>query len=350
MKTLLFAAALLSLSPVTIHIEQARPAYTGDWTLRLSDRWSRNEEGWVSLQLERGDARRWGTSVRLADLEGLGQAPQDFAGDARFTLKRDAGTIEFEGLFADGRGRGTYRFTPSQAYIDDMRQMGFSLNDEEIFSVMALDVSRPFVRSIQGEGYRSASLQDLVRMRIHGVDAEYIRAYRTSGYDGLKVADLVKTRIHGATPRFVQDVKSAGLEQLSIEQLIKMRIHGVTPAFIREIREAGYKDLTIEQLVRLRIHGVTPAFIKEIRGLGYTDLSLDDYVKMRIHGVTPSFIRELRELGYGSLPATRLVQFRIHGVTPEFVREARAAGFKDLDAEELVDLSIHGRRWLEKRR
>jgi hypothetical protein len=44
MKTLLFAAALLSLSPVTIHLEQTRPAHTGDWTHRLSDRWSRNDE------------------------------------------------------------------------------------------------------------------------------------------------------------------------------------------------------------------------------------------------------------------------------------------------------------------
>ena len=105
MKILILAAALLSLSPV----EPPQASRTGEWTLRLSDNWTRNNAGerWVSLQLERDDDRRWGVSVRLADLEGLTARGTDFSGDARFTLKRDAGTIAFEGRFTDGRGRGT---------------------------------------------------------------------------------------------------------------------------------------------------------------------------------------------------------------------------------------------------
>ena len=64
-------AALLSLSPSPL--SQSSSARTGEWTARLSDSWTRDDgERWVSFQLERDDDRRWGISIRLADLEGFG--------------------------------------------------------------------------------------------------------------------------------------------------------------------------------------------------------------------------------------------------------------------------------------
>ena len=349
MKTLALAASMLSISMALP--PQGPASRTGEWTARLSDNWTRNNERWVSFQLERDDQRRWGISIRRSELPGLPETGDDWTGDARFALKRDAGTIDFEGRFRDGRGSGTYRFTANPDYIAGMRKLGYErIEDDDLFRLTVHDVSRTFVTSLQKEGYRNASLENLVRMRIHGATPEYVAEMRDAGMSNLSIEELIRTRIHGATPRFIQDVKKAGYDRLTVDDLVRMRIHGVTPEFIREMRDLGYKDQSIEQLIRLRIHGVTPAFMKEIRGLGYTDLTLDDFVKMRIHGVTPQFIKELKDLGYGGIKASRLVQFRIHGVNADFIREARDAGFKDLDEEDLVDLSIHGRRWLKKRR
>ena len=49
---------------------------------------------------------------------------------------------------------------------------------------------------------------DLVKMKIHGVDGEYVAG--TARRLQLGVDDLVKTRIHGATPAFAQEVKTRG--------------------------------------------------------------------------------------------------------------------------------------------
>jgi hypothetical protein len=266
MKTLVLAASLLSLSTALLPQGSTR---TGEWTARLSDNWTRDNDRWISIQLERDDHRRWGVSVRRAELPGIPETGDDWTGDARFALRRDAGTIDFEGSFRRGRGVGTYRFTPNPDYLAGMRRLGYGrIDDDDLFRLTAHDVSRTFVTSVQKEGYKDVSLDDLVRMRIHGATPDYVAEMRAAGISGLSVEELIRTRIHGATPRFIQDVKNAGYERLSVEEL-----------------------------VRMRIHGVTPEFIKDIRGLGYSDLTLDDYVRMRIHGVTPQFIRELKDLG-----------------------------------------------------
>src|SRR6185295_5079852 len=43
---------------------------------------------------------------------------------------------------------------------------------------------------------------------------------------------------------------------LTLDQLIELRMHGVDPAFIQGVREVGLTDLTFEQLLEAGIHGV----------------------------------------------------------------------------------------------
>ena len=326
MRILALAAALtvgLSSPPASLSIVQAA-SITGTWRLRThgNDNWSRRDgERWVSIQMRREDGRSFGMSLPFTELESAGVRGETWTGSGvRFSLRRDAGTIEFKGDFDSGRGTGDFTFAPNAEFVRELQGRGRALGPDDVLRLAIHDVSRPFIQSIEAQGYRDLDIDELVKMRIHGVDADYIVAFRTAGYDKLSTEDLIKTRIHGATPAFVQEMRAAGFDKLSIEDLVKMRIHGVSAEFVREMRDLGYKDLDKDGLVR-----------------------------MRIHGVTPRFVRELKELGYGDVRGERLVQFRIHGVTPSFIREVRAAGFKDMTAEDLVEMSIHGRRWLKKR-
>jgi predicted metallopeptidase len=325
MKTRTLAASLLILGmalPCEAIFLVQPSAVSGTWRIRLSEgNWARSDgERWVSIQMRRNDERSFGMSVPLSELEAAGVRGDRWSGSGvRFTLRRDAGLIDFRGSFDQGRGMGDFDFSPNADFVKAM-QTGRTLTTDDVLRLAIHDVSRSFIQSIEAQGYKDLAIDDLVKMRIHGVDADYIVAFRKAGYDKLSVEELVKTRIHGATPAFVQEMKAAGFEKLSIDDLVKMRIHGVSADFVKELRALGYKDLDVE-----------------------------DLVKMRIHGVTPQFIRELKELGYNNVREERLVQFRIHGVTPDFIREVRSAGFKNLTEDDLVDMSIHGKRWLSKR-
>ena len=265
----------------------AQPAASGEWTARLNDGWTNNTERWVSIRFHTAD-RQWGFGIKRADLKGLPQDPDDYTGDARFTLARDAGTIAFDGSFRRGLGVGTYTFTGNREYVGGMRKFG----------------------------YDSIDTDTLLRLTIHDVS----RAYAAEWQDQKpSVDDLVKMRIHGVTPEFVRQARELGFKDLSVDDMVKMRIHRVTPEYIKEIRDLGYKDATLDQLVKLRIHRVTADFIKAIRDLGYTNVSLDDYARMRIHGVTPEFIKEVRSMGFKA----------------------------DMDADEVIELAIHGKKWMK---
>jgi hypothetical protein len=292
MKALVMAACLLT-SALPAGAMVAQQALNGTWRANLENTWTRNNgEQWVSFQLYRDDEQRFGMSVPIAELEGLGaRGDRLTAADVKFGVRRDAGNVEFEGRFTEGRGAGSWRFTPNGAFVSALRPT-----------------------------YPDLSSEQILRLAIHDV-----------------------------TRGFVQEVKSAGVDKLSVDDLVKMRIHGVTPEFIREMRELGYKDLNVEDLVQLRIHGASPSFIREMRDLGYKDLPLRDIVRMRIHGVSAQFVKELRDLGYANVSVDDLVKMRIHNVTPAFIRDVRAAGLKDMTPDDLVEFSIHGgRRWLRK--
>ena len=88
----------------------------GTWRARLQDNWTRKDgEQWVSLQLERDDDRRFGFSIPMSELEGLGARGDRWtASNVRFNIRRDAGTVDFDGNFTDGRGTGTWRFVPER--------------------------------------------------------------------------------------------------------------------------------------------------------------------------------------------------------------------------------------------
>jgi beta-lactamase regulating signal transducer with metallopeptidase domain len=109
----------------------------------------------------------------------------------------------------------------------------------------------------------------------------------------------------------------------AVDDLIRMRIHGVSPAFVREIEQVGYSGLSVDQLVKMRIHGVSPVFVREMEQVGYSGVSVDQLVKMRIHGVSPAFVRELREAGIEDLSIDTLVRLRISGVDRDLIESGR---------------------------
>ena len=107
---------------------------------------------------------------------------------------------------------------------------------------------------------------------------------------------------------------SAQEQRPSVDDLVKMKIHGVTPEFVRQTRELGFKDLSIDDLVKMRIHRVTPEYIKAIRDLGYANVTVDQLVKLRIHGVTPEFIKEVRAMGFkDDMDSDEIIELAIHG-------------------------------------
>ena len=281
---------------------------SGEWAMHRSD-----TPGAVqfSLQSSRGAHQFHTTSDWLkSDFSGL-----DFSRpgtqDARFTLTRDAGRFNFEGVLRDGAGAGSFQFLPDARYVQEMAALGFG-----------------------GVGGNQMAFA------VHDVSVSFARDMRNENLQGLDMDQLMAFRIHGVTRKFIEALKAAGLSERDSGNLVAFRIHGVTPEMVQRVRAAGYTPEG-KDLVAMRIHGATPEWMDGLKQRGYEHVSLDELVAFRIHDVSPDFIGELQKLGYQHVQPEQLVAMRIHGVTPEYIGQLQARGVKDLTIDKLVAMKIH---------
>lgn len=86
---------------------------------------------------------------------------------------------------------------------------------------------------------------------------------------------------------------------LDVDELIEMRMHGIDAAYLAEVASISPKlRLSADQLVQAKIHGLSPARLREFAALVRGGTGLDDLVAMQIHGVTPTFVRDMAGAGY----------------------------------------------------
>ena len=281
-------AAWAAVLPVGV-VAQAQPAsYRGDWSADSRNTW-RDDDGeprvQFNLRSNAGDSR-WGFGVRLRDLAGLpSSALSSTADNIQFTFAREAGSFRFSGSLDQGRGNGTYTFTPDPSFITNMGAAGYrNLSIDDIVRLAVIDVTVAHVRGLAQAGYGSLSLDDMVRTRIHRVTPEFVRDLAAVGYKGIVVDDLVRMGIHGATPANIKALQAAGIRGQSVEDLIRFRIHKVTPDYIKGMREVGFVTVSEEQLVRMKIHKVDAQFIRDARADGLSVQTPGDAVDLAIHG------------------------------------------------------------------
>lgn len=307
-----FGGVLLCFALLIVTHAQEGETFQGYWSMELL-----SEGETLSVMLGRttvsgGKDNRY-FKLPLAQLSGIGRE-QIVAGNApvRFQLKRRAGTFDFSGTFARGKGAGTFSFT----------------------------VEPEFVAAMQREGYAEGLRQNLFGYAIRDIGGKFIDELADLGIERPTVGQLQNMQTHGVTVEFVKELKSLGYEPRSIDQLISLRQQGVTIEFIKSLTAHGYKLPTLDELISLRQQGVSLKFIKDLEALGYERPALDVLTGMRQQGASLEFIAQLKSLGYERLPLERLVSLRRHGVTPDFIRRLNALGYTNIPVERLIDLRM----------
>lgn len=267
-----------------------------------------------------------GSNFSFSELQGLNRE-QTQNGSVSFRLVRAAGTVECVGTFVDGRGSGTFTFTPDAGYLAAMKSRGFdfansSFNSSEGVSGKALSAALINVTTALADDLKSVDLGPL------------------------DVEDLFKAAIFKVDSKFMAEMKATGFPGLKMEDLVKARIFKIDADYVRKVHEMGFPEKDFEKLVKFSIFKVTPEFLGDLRAAGFTNLSSEDVVKFRIFKVTPELLNDLKSEGFINLSAEDIVKFRIFKIDREFMRNARAQN-PNVTVEELVRMKI-GLRVREK--
>lgn len=319
-----------------------------------------------------GNRRHLSTNDRCFSRTLFGTLPTGQMGE--FSLKRESGTVVFNGVFDGNEGIGNFDFTPApafekmlaaegfeyeelellhfffidftQGYLTYLKREGFAPTERQLFKLAIFGFSEENFRTTLAEyntaGYKSPPLKEMIELRIHGVNGKYINELSAAGYDGLSLDDIKKAKIHGLSADFVNDMAKAGFQNLQFDDVIKMAIHGVSSEYVRELADLGYSDLTADEVVNARIHGVSTQGLADLKKAGFTNLSLKEARNARIHGVDAEYVSELAGLGYTELDLDEIVKAKIHGVSERKIGDLRKAGLKDLTLKQAREAAIHG--------
>ena len=264
---------------------------TGDWTAKASSEEPDKIQLNFETRRENGGKSNHGSSFAYSDLRGL-SAAQAQNGKVNFSLEREAGTIVCDGTFTNGRGVGTFTFTPNYQFAEAMKSRGFDFSKS----------------SKHGKGIDLE--QRLFTATTLNVTTAFADDLNSANFGPLDVDDLFKAVIFKVTPQFMAEMKSTGFPNLGMEELVKARIFKVDANYVRQVNDMGFPNLDFESLVKFRIFKVEPEFLNALKAEGLSDLGAEDVVKFRIFKIDPQFIREARA-SEPNISVEEIVQMKI---------------------------------------
>jgi hypothetical protein len=268
----------------------AQNTHSGEWHATVS-----RDNSKIHLNLERTSGKhgrnQMGQDFEFSDLQGLTREQALNGGPVTFSLVREAGRIDMEGTFQNGKGSGTFRFTGNPSFVSAMKSRGFDFqsngDDEDrdsenrLFAATTLNVTTALADDLNSAGFGKLQVEDLFKAAIFKVNSQFAREMKASGFQDLGMEDLVKARIFKVDAEFARQVSQMGFEKEPFESLVKMQIFKVTPEFITEMRNEGLNDLHIEDLVKLRIFKIDTDFIRAAKADG-VPLDVERLVQRKI--------------------------------------------------------------------
>ncbi len=240
-----------------------------------------------------GHRSQMGQTYSFSELQGLTGEQVERGGAVKFSLAREAGTISCEGVFQNGKGAGTFRFTGNQNFVSAMKSRGFDFennaatwhderdSEDKLFSAAVLNITTALADDLLSAGLGKIDRDDLFKAAIFKIDSKFAREMRASGFPNLGMEELVKARIFKIDANFASQVAQMGFANQSFESLVQMRIFKVTPEFIAAVRNEGIANPTVEELVQLKIFKIDSDFIRKAKAEG-VPLEVERLVERRI--------------------------------------------------------------------
>lgn len=272
------------------YIIVAQSVTTGQWMAETKNEKSGKIYLSFERKTERGGKNQHGSSFAYEDLQGLTQNDAQ-NGKVSFGLVREAGTIECEGTFVNGRGSGTFRFTGNQSYVDAMRSRGFDFAksakhgsqdlEDRLFTAATLNLTTAFADDLKSANFGDLEVSDLFKAAIFKIDGKFMAEMKAAGFPDLGMEDLVKARIFKIDADYVRQVREMGFDKEKFEGLVKFRIFKVTPEFLSEIKAEGFANLDAEDIVKFRIFKMDSDFIRQAKAEN-PNVTVEELVRMRI--------------------------------------------------------------------
>ena len=291
--------------------------------------------------------------------------------ESDFTLTRETGTMAFKGKFEGNEGYGKYTFSENADFKAYLEKEGIEgVKESNMVHFFMSNINRDYIAFLKQNGYKNISKSNLQDLAIHGLTKEVLTSYfATFKNQDLSLNKVVELKIHGVNAKYKKELTDAGYIDVPLEQIVEAKIHGINGDYLKDLATSGYKASGLQEVIEFKIHGVNGTFIKKmmtatnnkldhegiveakIHGLDKmdvekfkttgTDPTTEDLRNYSIHGVDADYINLLTSL-FGKLEPQRIVEAKIHGIDAKFVNSYKDMGFKNLSLQKAIEFKIHG--------
>ena len=141
-------------------------------------------------------------------------------------------------------------------YARAMSEAGFGkLSADDLVACKIQGVTPEYLTELKEKGLTVKSVHEAISFRIFGVTPEFVAGMKAAGFDGLSSEELTKLRVQGVTPEYARQIAQQ-FPGASVDDVVKTRIFGIDGDFIARAKKFGFNSLSIDKLVKLRISGV----------------------------------------------------------------------------------------------
>jgi hypothetical protein len=185
----LFVLSFALMASVAGFNLSAQTPIAGNWKGSLVEENSKINLKFVRAK-ENSREHQMGQTFDLADV-GLTREQVLNGGPVKFSLVREAGTIECEGSFENGKGSGTFRFTGSPTFAAAMKSRGFDFEkdppakehggfEDTLFAATVLNVTTALADDLNSAGFGKLTVGDLFKATIFKIDSAFMREMKAT--------------------------------------------------------------------------------------------------------------------------------------------------------------------------
>lgn len=193
---------------------------TGSWSISTAGGHVRLQTAWSDASGDHSNSE--GRDVD-ADKLGIAAPLASNGSHVRFGVHREAGDFVFEGWVARGSGGGSYTFTPSAAFFDDLSKRGFTVDADnpmgKELSAASVDLTLAYVDDLQRAGIE-LDFRELITFRALGIDGTYIRDLASVGFSHMEAREYVAFKSIGVTSAYIRYLQAHGLRSLTPREVI----------------------------------------------------------------------------------------------------------------------------------
>jgi beta-lactamase regulating signal transducer with metallopeptidase domain len=168
-----------------------------------------------------------------------------------------------------------------------------------------------------------------------------LAALVAAGYNDMSVDDIIELKNHGVNAAYITGLKDSGWAKLNAKQIVQLRSNNVPADYLGKLRAAGHSTLTIEDVIQLRNHGVAIEELATVNALGFGPFTPRQMLDLHNNGVRAPLYQALKDNGFVKAEPREIIEAQMHGLRAEHFREARAYG-PSLTLKQIIKLKTAG--------